>query len=139
MARVSTADQSPQLQLDALGAEGCLKTYTDKATGTKADRPAWDACLADLRPGDTLVIWRLDRLGRNLADLIKIVTELGTRGVAVRLLKDGLVDTTTAHGKLVLGLFALLAEYEALLLGNALRPGWPQPGPGGARAGASPR
>ena len=63
-ARVSTADQNnPQLQLDALGAEGCLKIYTDKATGTRADRREWNACLADLRPGDTLVIWRRDRLG----------------------------------------------------------------------------
>jgi len=62
-----TADQDPQLQLDALSAANCLKTYTD--TGTKADRPQWNACLADLRRGDTLIIWKIDRLGRNLRDL----------------------------------------------------------------------
>ena len=60
-ARVSTTDQNPQLQLDALAAEDCLKTYTDTATGTKADRPEWNKCLADLRPGDTLIIWKIDR------------------------------------------------------------------------------
>jgi hypothetical protein len=72
-ARVSTADQHPQLQLDALAAAGCLKIYTDHASGTKADRPHWNACLADLRSGDTLIMWRIDRLGRNLRDLIDIV------------------------------------------------------------------
>jgi DNA invertase Pin-like site-specific DNA recombinase len=108
-ARVSTTDQDPRLQLDALDAEGCLKTYTDKATGTKADRPQWNACLGDLRPGDTLVIWKIDRLGRNLRDLIDIVTTLAERGVGVKSLTNGIVDTTTAHGKLVFGMFALMA------------------------------
>ena len=112
-ARVSTADQDPRMQLDALSAENCLKTYTDTATGTKADRPQWNACLADLRPGDTLVIWKIDRLGRNLRDL---VTTLGERGVGVKSLTNGIVDTTTAHGKLVFGMFALMAEYEAALI-----------------------
>jgi DNA invertase Pin-like site-specific DNA recombinase len=115
-ARVSTADQNPQLQLDALTGEDCLKTYIDTATGTKADRPRWNACLADLRPGDTLVIWKIDRLGRNLRDLIDIVTTLDARGVAVKSLTNGIVDTTTAHGKLVFGMFALMAEYEAALI-----------------------
>ena len=82
-ARVSTADQDPRLQLDALDAEGCLKIYTDTATGTRSDRPKWNACLADLRPGDTLIIWKIDRLGRNLRDLIDIVTDLDARGVGV--------------------------------------------------------
>jgi DNA invertase Pin-like site-specific DNA recombinase len=81
--RVSTADQNPQLQLDALATEDCLKVHTDRASGTKADRPQWTACLAALRPGDTLVIWRIDRLGRNLRDLIDIVTTLQARGVGV--------------------------------------------------------
>lgn len=115
-ARVSTTDQDPQLQLDALGLEGCLKIYTDTATGTKADRPQWKLCLTDLRPGDTLVIWKIDRLGRNLRDLIDIVTTLDERGVAVQSLTNGIVDTTTAHGKLVFGMFALMAEYEAALI-----------------------
>ncbi len=97
---MSSADQDPRLQLDALHAEGCLKIYTDKVTGTKADRPQWNTCLADLRRGDTLLIWKIDRLGRNLRDLIDIVTSLDQRGVAVRSLTNGIVDTTTAHGKL---------------------------------------
>jgi len=110
---VSTADQDPQLQLDALSAADCLKTYTETATGTKADRPQWNACLADLRRGDTLIIWKIDRLGRNLRDLVDIVTTLQTRGVGVRSLTNGIVDTTTAHGSFVFGMFALMAEYEA--------------------------
>ena len=114
--RISTADQDPQLQLDALQAEGCLKVYKDTATGTKADRPQWNLCLADLRPGDTLVIWKIDRLGRNLRDLIDIVTTLDARGVGVQSLTNGIVDTTTSHGKLVFGMFALMAEYEAALI-----------------------
>jgi DNA invertase Pin-like site-specific DNA recombinase len=115
-ARVSTADQDPQLQLDALTAEHCLKIYTDTATGTKADRPQWNACLADLRPGDTLIIWKIDRLGRNLRDLVDIVATLEARDVGVKSLTNGIVDTTTAHGKLVFGMFALMAEYEAALI-----------------------
>lgn len=115
-ARVSTADQEPGLQLDALLEAGCLKTYTDYASGTKADRPQWVACLADLRPGDTLVVWRIDRLGRNLRNLIDIVTTLRDQGVGVRSLCDGLVDTTTAHGALVFGMFAVMADYEAALI-----------------------
>jgi DNA invertase Pin-like site-specific DNA recombinase len=115
-ARVSSADQDPRLQLDALAAEGCLKTYTDTITGTKADRPQWNACLADLHRGDTLIIWKIDRLGRNLRDLIDIVTTLDHRGVAVRSLTNGIIDTTTPHGKLVFGIFALMAEYEAALI-----------------------
>jgi len=138
-ARVSTADQNPQLQLDALKAERCLKIYTDKATGTRADRPEWSSCLADLRPGDTLVIWRLDRLGRNLADLINIVNELGARGVAVRSLTNGLVDTTTAHGKLVFGLFALLAEYEAALIKERTQAGLVAARARGRKGGRKPK
>ena len=115
-AQVSTADQDPRLQLDALEADGCLKIYTDTATGTTAERPAWIACLADLRPGDTLIVWKIDRLGRNLRDLIGIVTTLEARGVGVKSLTNGIIDTTTAHGKLIFGMFALMAEYEAALI-----------------------
>ena len=115
-ARVSTVDHNPRMQLDALEAAGCLKLYKDTATGTKADRPQWIRCLADLRLGDTLVIWKIDRLGRNLRDLIDIVTTLDARGVGVQSLTNGIVDTTTSHGKLVFGMFALMAEYEAALI-----------------------
>jgi DNA invertase Pin-like site-specific DNA recombinase len=115
-ARVSTTDQNPRLQLDALKAAGCARTFTDKATGTKVDRPQWVRCCDHLRAGDTLVIWRIDRLGRNLRDLIDIVNSLAERGIGVRSLSNGIVDTTTAHGKLVFGMFALMAEYEAALI-----------------------
>ena len=115
-ARVSTADQDPHLQLDALAAEACLKVYQDVDTGTKAACPQWNACLADLRPGDTLIIWKIDRLGRSLRDLVNIVAVLQDRGVGVKSLTNGIVDTTTAHGKLVFGMVALMAEYEAALI-----------------------
>jgi DNA invertase Pin-like site-specific DNA recombinase len=89
---VSSADQNPQLQLDALAVEDCLKIYTDRASGTKptgrSGRRAWPT----LRPGDTLIIWRIDRLGRNLRDRIDIVTTLQARGVGVRSLTNGLVE-----------------------------------------------
>lgn len=114
-ARVSTIDQDPQLQLDALEKEDCLKVYVDHASGTKADRPQWLRCLENLRSGDTLIVWKIDRLGRNLKDLIDIIAALNQRHVGVRSLTNGAIDTTTAHGKLVFGIFALMAEYEAAL------------------------
>jgi DNA invertase Pin-like site-specific DNA recombinase len=100
----------------------CRKVYKDVATGTRADRPQWMRCLEDLRAGDTLVIWKIDRLGRNLRnlrdlrDLIDIVTGMESKSVGVLSLTDGIVDTTTAHGKLVFGMFALMADYEAALI-----------------------
>ncbi len=138
-ARVSTADQNPQLQLDALEEAKCLKVYTDHASGTKADRPHWTACLTDLRAGDTLIIWRIDRLGRNLRDLIDIVTTLHTRGVGVQSLCNGLVDTTTAHGALVFGMFALMAEYEAALIRERTHAGLAAARARGRRGGRTPK
>lgn len=138
-ARVSTADQNPQLQLDALDGAGCIKIYTDHASGTKADRPQWNACLADLRAEDTLIIWRIDRLGRNLRDLIEIVTTLQTRGVGVQSLCNGLVDTTTAHGALVFGMFALMAEYEAALIRERTQAGLAAARARGRRGGRTPK
>ena len=138
-ARVSTADQNPQLQLDALAAEDCLKTYIDTATGTKTDRPQWQACLDDLRPGDTLVIWKIDRLGRNLRDLIDIVTTLGARGIGVKSLTNGIVDTTTANGKLVFGMFALMAEYEAALIAERTHAGLAAARARGRKGGRKPK
>jgi len=138
-ARVSTADQDPRLQLDALTAEGCLKIYTDTATGTTSDRPEWTACLADLRPDDTLIIWRIDRLGRNLRDLIDIVATLRDRGVGVKSLTDGIVDTTTAHGALVFGMFAVMAEYEAALIRERTQAGLAAARARGRRGGRKPK
>jgi DNA invertase Pin-like site-specific DNA recombinase len=136
---VSTADQDPQLQLDALEAEGCLKIYKDIATGTKADRPNWNLCLEDLRPGDTLIVWKIDRLGRSLRDLIDIVTGLEARGVGVRSLTNGIVDTTTAHGKLVFGMFALMAEYEAALIAERTNAGLQAARARGRKGGRKPK
>jgi DNA invertase Pin-like site-specific DNA recombinase len=138
-ARVSTADQDPRLQLDALAAEDCLKVFTDTATGTKADRPQWNACLAELRPGDMLVIWKIDRLGRSLRDLVDIVTTLLARGVGVRSLTNGIVDTTTAHGKLVFGMFALMAEYEAALIRERTQAGLIAARARGRKGGRKPK
>ena len=137
--RVSTADQDPQLQLDAMAAEGCLKVYTYTATGTKADRPQWQECLKDLRPGDTLVVWKIDRLGRSLRDLIDIVTTLHACEVGVKSLTDGIVDTTTAHGKLVFGIFALMAEYEAALIKERTNAGLAAARARGRKGGRKPK
>ncbi len=138
-ARVSTTDQDPQLQLDALNAEGCLRIYKDTATGTKADRPQWILCLDNLHPGDTLVVWKIDRLGRNLHDLIDIVTTLDERGIGVQSLTNGIVDTTTAHGKLVFGMFALMAEYEAALIRERTQAGLAAARARGRKGGRKPK
>jgi DNA invertase Pin-like site-specific DNA recombinase len=138
-ARVSTADQNPQAQLDALAAVGCLKVYTDHASGTRAGRPRWQECLADLRPGDTLIIWKIDRLGRSLRDLTGIVTTLRQREVGVRSLTNGIVDTTTAHGKLVFGMFALMAEYEAALIAERTQAGLAAARARGRKGGRKPK
>ena len=100
-ARVSTDDQKATMQQDALKAAGCLKVFTDKASGSLAHRPQLDRMLDQLRPGDVVVVWRLDRLGRSLKNLIALVEDLAERGVGFRSLSES-IDTTTANGKLVL-------------------------------------
>lgn len=99
----------------------------------------WILCLADLRPGDTLVVWKIDRLGRNLRDLIDIVTTLEERGVGVQSLTNGIVDTTTAHGKLVFGMFALMAEYEAGLIRERTQAGLAAARARGRKGGRKPK
>ena len=117
-ARVSKADgsQSLDLQQDALRAEGveAINLYHDLASGVRDDRPGLDSCLRALRKGDVLVVWKLDRLGRNLAHLVNTVQDLSTRGVGLRVLagQGAQIDTTTAAGRLVFGIFAALAEFE---------------------------
>jgi len=110
-ARVSTLDQTPASQLDALTAAGCDEVFTDHASGTRTDRPALARVLERLRPGDTLVVWRLDRLGRSTAHLIDTVTGLGERGIGFCSLTEAL-DTTTPAGRLLLGIMASLAAFE---------------------------
>src|SRR4051812_29208319 len=110
-ARVSPHEQNLDLQEDALKAAGCQKVYTDKTSGTKAERPGLERALADVRPGDSLVVWKLDRLGRSLKYLIETVTALSHRGVGFRSLQEA-IDTTTSGGKLIFHVFAALAEFE---------------------------
>lgn len=114
-ARVSTSDQDETLQHDALTAAGCDRIYTDTASGSTTSRPALDDLLEHLRPGDTLVVWRLDRLGRSLRHLITVFSELEARGVAVRSLTESL-DTSTPGGRLVFHVFGALAEFERDLI-----------------------
>src|SRR3954452_5790475 len=110
-ARGSTLEQNLDLQEDALKAAGCEKTYTDKTGGTKAERPGLEKALADVRPGDSLVVWKLDRLGRSPQHLIETVTALSHRGVDFLSLQEA-IDTTTSGGKLIFHVFGALAEFE---------------------------
>ena len=114
-ARVSTNDQDEALQLDALNAAGCDRIFTDKASGASASRPALDDMLCQLRSGDTVVVWRLDRLGRSLRHLIELFSELESRGVEVRSLTESL-DTSTPGGRLTFHLFAAMAQMERDLI-----------------------
>ena len=114
-ARVSTADQDLALQLDALEGAGCERVYKERASGARADRPALAEAFGHLREGDVLVVWRLDRLGRSLKDLIARVAELEEKGVGFRSLTES-IDTTTAGGRLVLHVFGALAEFERELI-----------------------
>ncbi len=110
-ARVSTADQNPDLQHDALKAAGCFRIFADTASGALDERPALSKVLDQLRPGDTLVVWKLDRLGRSLRHLIDTVAELERRDVGFRSLQEN-IDTTTPGGKLIFHIFGALAEFE---------------------------
>jgi DNA invertase Pin-like site-specific DNA recombinase len=110
-ARISTHDQTLALQQDALEKVGCEKIFTDRVSGTKAQRIGLTEALSHLREGDTLVVWRLDRLGRSLRHLINTITELNARGVGFKSLTEN-IDTTTSGGKLVFHIFGALAEFE---------------------------
>ena len=127
--RVSKADgsQTTDLQRDALLAAGigAGSLYEDKASGKKDDRPHLAACLKALRHGDTLVVWKLDRLGRDLRHLVNIVHDLTERGIGLKVLtgQGAAIDTTTASGKLVFGIFAALAEFERELISERTKAG----------------
>lgn len=122
LARVSTDDQNLDLQRDALGSAGCEVIYEEKASGKTADRPELAQCLKALRPGDVLVVWRLDRLGRSLTDLVNIVTDLEARGIGFESLQER-IETTSAGGKLVFHIFASLAEFERNLIRERTKAG----------------
>ncbi len=110
-ARVSTLEQNAALQHDALSAAGCWRVFTDHASGAKTERPELGKVLEQLRDGDTLVVWRLDRLGRSLRHLIDVVAALSGRGVGFRSVTES-IDTTTSGGRLVFHVFGALAQFE---------------------------
>jgi DNA invertase Pin-like site-specific DNA recombinase len=110
-ARVSTPEQSFDLQIDALKKAGSQKIYKEVVSGAKAERPVLDELLKNVRPGDIVIIWKLDRLGRSLKHLIEFVNEMINKGVDLQSINDP-IDTTTAQGRLSFNLFACLAEFE---------------------------
>ncbi len=116
--RVSKYDQNLDLQIDALQKEGIEKKiiFKDKSSGAKANRPGLDACLAALAPGDTLVVWRLDRLGRSMSHLVNLVKELKEREIGFKSLCDGAIDTTTASGEFLFNVIAALTQLERGIL-----------------------
>jgi DNA invertase Pin-like site-specific DNA recombinase len=117
-ARVSTSDQDVSLQWEALRRAGCQEAhiFCDTASGAHATRPGLAACLQALAPGDMLVVWRLDRLGRSMAHLVTLIEGLLQRQVGFRSLGDGAIDTTTASGELVFHIFSALAQFERRLI-----------------------
>ena len=113
--RVSTTDQDESLQVDALRAAGCGKFFTDKMSGVKAERKGLDEALAYLRPGDSLVVWKLDRAGRSLKHLIELLNMLQAKGVDFMSLTEK-IDTSTPGGKLIFHMMGALAEFERDLI-----------------------
>lgn len=114
-ARVSTKDQSLDLQLDALRAAGCTKIFMEKMSGTTTSRPELDACMKYLREGDTLVVYKLDRLGRSLPHLLEIIRDLKREGVGFKSVSDS-IDTSTASGQLMFSVMGSFAEFERSLI-----------------------
>jgi DNA invertase Pin-like site-specific DNA recombinase len=110
-ARVSTSDQTLDLQKDALQKAGCDRIFTDTTSGAKSERRGLDEALSYVRPGDTLVVWRLDRLGRSLKHLIETITTLDNRKIGFKSITEA-IDTTTSGGKLIFHIFGALAEFE---------------------------
>lgn len=123
--RVSTQDQEVQLQVDALEKAGCAKNmiFIDKISGIKSERPGLEKCLARLTAGDTLLVWRLDRLGRSMPHLVQLIEDLGQKGIGFRSLCDGVIDTTTASGELIFNIFSSLAQFERRLIQERTRAG----------------
>ena len=136
-ARISTIDQNPALQLDALAAEGCVKVFEDLASGARVDRAGLRAALEYVRDGDVLIVWKLDRLGRSLPHLIETVTSLATRGVGFRSITEA-IDTTTPGGRLVFHLFGALGQFERDLIQERTRAGLAAAAVRGRKGGRKP-
>ncbi len=124
-ARVSTDDQDLTLQLDALVQHGVPRDliFTDKLSGAKDDRPGLNNCLNVIREGDTLVVWRLDRLGRSMRHLVTLIEDLRQRGIGFRSISDGMIDTTIASGELIFHIFSALAQFERRLIQERTKAG----------------
>lgn len=121
-ARISTDDQTLNLQLDSMERAGCERVFRDVMSGAKADRPGLREALEYVRSGDTLVVWRLDRLGRSLSSLIELMNNLRERGVSFQSLTEQ-IDTSTANGKLIFHVFGALAEFERDLIRERTKAG----------------
>lgn len=137
-ARVSTQEQQPALQLDALAKAECEQVFEEKITATAAHRPEWEACKRMLRKGDTLVVWRLDRLGRSLRDLVETIQALEERGVGFQSITES-IDTTSAGGRLVFHIFGALAEFERSLIQERTKAGLAAARARGRKGGRKPK
>ena len=113
--RVSTLEQNPNLQIDALKAAGCDEIIKDEVSGKNASRPGLDSLLNKLRTGDELLVWRLDRLGRSLQNLIELINQFEQKGVKFKSLTEN-IDTSTINGRLIFNIFASLSEFERNLI-----------------------
>lgn len=133
-ARVSTKEQSFDLQVDALRKIGCEKLYREVVSGAKAERPVLDRLLQELRPGDVLVIWKLDRLGRSLRHLVELAGTLLDKKIGLKSLNDP-INTTTPQGRLAFNLFASLAEFERDLIRERTQAGLSAAGARGRKGG----
>jgi DNA invertase Pin-like site-specific DNA recombinase len=122
-ARISTGDQNLQSQIDELESSNCVHVFSDIVSGAKSERPGLNECLTTLREGDTLVVWRLDRLGRSMSHLVSIIYDLKSKGIGFKSLHDGVIDTTSASGELVFNIFAALAQFERELIRERTRSG----------------
>ncbi len=138
-ARISTTDQNPALQLDALRAAGCERVFADEGvSGSATKRPALDKALAALQPGDVLIVWRLDRFGRSLSRLVQITKQLGDRDVGFRSLSES-IDTTSAPGDFLFHVMGALAEFERSLIVERTRGGMATAKQHGIKLGRKPK
>lgn len=137
-ARVSTAEQNLTLQTDALEAAGCERVFVETASGAQRDRPELERALDFMRPGDTLVVWKLDRLARSIRQLIDTVELLQSKGMGFRSLTET-IDTTTAGGMLVFHVFAALAQFERAMIRERTRAGLEAARARGRKGGRRPK
>lgn len=137
-ARISAHDQNPALQLDVLKAAGCQRIFVEKASVAQRDRPELKAAIGSIRPGDTLVVWKLDRLARSMKQLIEIFENLDGQQIGFRSLTET-IDTTTAGGKLVFHIFGALAEFERSIIRERTRAGLDAAKARGRRGGRPPK